>query len=332
MRFTHPEFALGFLLVVGLGYVLWRSDSRRVVGLKRWFGSAIHPEAVRVKRYAFLAALSFGIVAAMAPQERTLTNLPAAGGHLVYIALDVSGSMRTQDASPSRLVAAQTIASQLADALPGDPVGLLVFAGQAYTQCPLTTDRLAFRTLLERTATEQFVNQSTNLRAVLRLAALRFYEAQQPLARKSLVILTDGEDFGSAFQSALNNLEALGVRAFVVGIGTRGGGPIPTDSSGTGYLRAPNGEVARSALSVPALKEIAKRLKAPLYLAQSDTAKLTELSRTLAQQASSGAIAPLQEERWVDRYHWPLALGLASLIVSLVIGSAVRLPAINQRE
>jgi Ca-activated chloride channel family protein len=169
-------------------------------------------------------------------------------GRDVFIALDISRSMLAQDVMPSRLEAAKAIIKRLISQLSCERVGLVLFSGSAFIQCPLTEDYGAFNAFLDHADAETISSGSTSLESALK-QVLDAYERMPAKKHKIVVILTDGEDFSHNLTAIQARARDMGLTIFAVGIGTAQGAPIPLyDAQGAqiGHQKDSQGNVVVS--------------------------------------------------------------------------------------
>ncbi|KAA6306447.1 hypothetical protein EZS27_041897, partial [termite gut metagenome] len=145
----------------------------------------------------------------------------------VIIALDISNSMLAQDVQPNRLERAKRLVSRLVDDLENDKVGLIVFAGDAFTQLPITSDFISARIFLESVSPSLITKQGTAIGAAISLAA-RSFTPQEDVGR-SIIVITDGENHEGGAAEAAKAAFDKGIQVSVLGIGSPDGSPIPTD-------------------------------------------------------------------------------------------------------
>ena len=172
----------------------------------------------------------FAILALTGPQFGTQLEMAQRKGVDVMLVLDVSRSMQAEDVKPSRLARAKYQIRGLLDLLRGDRVGLVVFAGQAFVQCPLTTDYGAVEMFLDVLDAGAIPVQGTAIGDAVRLATRSFEESEGQ--HKAIVLFTDGEDHVGRPLAAAQAAAAQDIRLFAVGLGTPGGELIPTEEEG----------------------------------------------------------------------------------------------------
>lgn len=242
--------------------------------------------------------------------------------------VDTSNSMRANDFKPSRLQRAQWGVEELVQALPGDQLGLVAFAGEGRLLCPLTLDAGTFLMYLQDLFPGIVPRGGTNLQAALETAIDAFDPA--PDADRVLLLITDGESHEGDLDPVLDTLRQQDIRVFAIGVGTPEGSLIPLGDREDGYLANRRDEVIKSTLDETTLKRLA-----------SDTGGL--YVRATPRNFGTGAIvdeglAPLKraqlEERRVKEMEERYALFLGAGLLLLVLERLARLPALlwNRRR
>ncbi len=266
IRFAHPEYfwllaVIPLLTVLFMGMLAWR---RRA--LKRWSDSELLPHLIPDKsavkpwiRFALIMLTSIMVIIAMArPQIGTRQEEIKRKGSDIIICLDVSNSMNAEDIRPSRLERSKQAIYRLIDKLKGDRIGLIIFAGQAYVQLPITTDYGAARLFLSNVSSEMVPSQGTVIEAAIRMA---MGSLEDTLTKHtSFVIITDGESFDDDPLAAARDAVRKGIVIHTIGMGTPEGAPIPVYRSGvhTGFMKDRDGQTVITRLNPVALSEIAR--------------------------------------------------------------------------
>ncbi len=265
MRCEHKSFlwvALGVALGLGILY-LW-SWRRRKLLLQQFASAALlkglmasfSPLRLWVQWALPALAIVLLFVALARPQWGHVLSETKTKGVDVLMALDVSKSMLAQDIKPDRLQRAKLAIWDFVKKLEGDPVGLIIFAGQAFLTCPLTADYEAFRQSLESVDVDLIEAQGTDL-------AIAIQEAQSLLHQeenfKRLVLITDGEDLEEKGFIAASKAAEEGLVIYTVGVGTPTGELIPIrDAQGKpDYLRDASGKPVQTRLDPTTLERIA---------------------------------------------------------------------------
>ncbi|MCL6523492.1 MAG: VWA domain-containing protein [Thermoflavifilum sp.] len=262
LRFQHSEFLwwLGLLIPALLAFislVWWRRKAIRRWGearlVEQLFTDYRH-SLFRWKFWLLWLALLLIIVGAANLQMGTHLEKVATKGVDVMIALDVSKSMLAQDVQPSRLQRAEQLLSRLFDQLPGDRIGLVVFAGEAYLQMPLTLDHAAAHMYLNSISPDMVPTPGTNIASALQMAREAFNHQEK--THKVILLITDGEDFGQGAIEQAQKAYQEGIIIYTIGVGTPAGAPIRDPQTGD-YKRDENGQIVISRLNEAELKQIA---------------------------------------------------------------------------
>lgn len=271
IRLGRPEYLFGLsaaLLALAAAIASARARRRE---LERAFAAATRGRAAPqasplrhgLKGSMGALALALFAVALAQPQCGTHTVLAKRFGIDVVIALDASASMHAKDIKPSRIERAKLELSGLLDRLKGDRVGIVVFAGDAFTQCPLTSDYAAAKMFLRAIDPAAMPVQGTNLDRALEESKTLLVDAELGAKSRAIVLLTDGEDTSDAnLDRRLDELKELGIRVLAVGIGSATGEPIPElDKRGNfvGYKKDRSGSTVVSRIDEAGLSAIAER-------------------------------------------------------------------------
>ncbi len=200
------------------------------------------------------AALITGIIN---PQIGSKLSEVKREGADIMICLDVSNSMRAEDFSPNRLDRARQSISKLLDKLEGDRIGLIVFAGEAYVQLPITTDYSAGKLFLENIDCGMVPAQGTAIAPAIELAMESF--GSDVGKNKAIIIISDGEDHEAAAAKAAGDASAKGIVVHTIGIGSPAGAPIPeyADRVQTGFKKDKDGNTIVTRLNEQNLEDIA---------------------------------------------------------------------------
>jgi Ca-activated chloride channel homolog len=209
------------------------------------------------KFYIFITALLLIIIGLARPQTGSkLQDVNKRKGIEIMIALDVSNSMNAEDIQPSRLVRAKQVLAKLVDRLVDDKVGLIVFAGDAYTQVPITTDYVSAKMFLSNIVTGLVPVQGTDIPKAIELA-IRSFPPNSDL-QKVIIIITDGENFEGNPEEAAKIANDKGILIYTLGMGTPEGAPIPVGSDNSNdYKKDKSGNTVVSKLDEVTLQKIA---------------------------------------------------------------------------
>ncbi len=261
--YSYIPFILGAALaVLGLyGVYLWRK--RKIV--ETLLGHSGLKEMIRGSRSisrakALLLVLSVIIAALLllGPRWGERIREVQKEGSDILIAMDVSNSMLARDIKPSRLERAKGAVRWIAESLKGDRIGLILFAGDAFLQCPLTSDKGAFMMFLDSAGPGSVNLQGTDIGRVL-AEAYKVFEKRR-LTSRILVLITDGEDHQGAARSAIERFRDLDVSVYTLGVGREKGDIIPAaenSKSADLYFKDENGKLVRTRKNTDLLKKLA---------------------------------------------------------------------------
>ncbi|GAA0532501.1 VWA domain-containing protein [Chitinophaga japonensis] len=262
LRFQHSEYlwALVLLLVLQLAFIgvsWWKRRSIRKLGDPTLVESLFLGYSRRLFVLKFLllfVAFFFGVIGLANLQKGSRMEKITRKGVDVVIALDVSKSMLARDVKPDRLTRAKQLITKLMDKLDNDRVGLVVFAGSAYLQMPLTIDYSAARMYLSTVSPDMIPTQGTAVSQAIEVSTNAFNKMERK--HKTLVIISDGEDHEEGSAEKARNAFGEGVVINTVGIGSPAGAPL-TDPETGAPKRDREGNVVISKLNEDELKSIA---------------------------------------------------------------------------
>lgn len=268
---AHPWFLL-LLLLLPLLWKRYRSTSdARIVRLRVPYSSVMKdmPVSARVRYrdvpfYIRLVALAVLIIAMARPQKSIGSTPLSVEGIDIILSLDVSGSMLAQDFKPDRLKAAIQEAKLFIEKRPNDRIGLVIFSGESFTQCPLTTDHVVLSKLLDGVQI-QMLEDGTAIGMGLATAVNRLRNSEAK--SKVVILMTDGVN-NSGYIDPITAMEmavAEGVRVYTIGIGTSGTAPIPVKDPFTGDIVFYEEEVK---IDEPLMQQISNGTGGQYYRAQ----------------------------------------------------------------
>ena len=203
-----------------------------------------------------IVALALLIVAGARPQYGQKETTVKRQGIEVMVALDISNSMLAEDVAPNRLDRAKQMLSKMIDNMVDDKVGLVVFAGEAFTQLPITCDYVSAKMFLNTITPSLIPTQGTAIGAALQTAITSFGAAESEAGR-AIILITDGENHEDDAIAAAKKAQELGIQVFVVGIGKPEGSPIPKPGTND-YFKDRSGQVVVSRLNEEMCQQIAE--------------------------------------------------------------------------
>ncbi|HLW09673.1 MAG TPA: VWA domain-containing protein, partial [Fermentimonas sp.] len=209
-----------------------------------------------LKFWLIFAALCVGIFLISRPQFGIKVQTVEKEGIELVIAIDVSNSMMAEDVSPNRLARAKQILSRMIDVRMNDKVGLIVFAGEAYVQMPLTSDTQSAKIFLNSIDPSLVPIQGTAIGEAINLGLNSFSSDEN--ASRAIVVITDGEDHEGNSVSIAADAAKAGVQVNIIGIGSPSGAPIPAVEYGSNFMTDNEGNVVVSRLNEQISMEIAQ--------------------------------------------------------------------------
>ena len=242
-----------------LRFMMTRSRKKRL----RKFGDPqlvkqLMPDVSRwrpaVKFWLLQAALALIIVMLARPQLGTKISHEKRQGIETIIAMDISNSMLAQDVTPSRLDRCKMMVENLVDNFTDDKIGLIVFAGDAFIQLPITSDYVSAKMFLADIQPSLIATQGTDIALAISKAVNSF--TQEEGIGKAIIVITDGEDHEGGAVEAAQEARKKGMRVYVLGVGSKGGAPIP-DGNG-GYMKDRAGNTVMTRLNQDMCRDIAK--------------------------------------------------------------------------
>lgn len=262
-RFEEPAYLYLLILLPVLAAFYLYSNYRRRKAIRR-FGdpelmAQLMPDVSKyrpdVKFWLVWAAIGLFSVLLARPQFGSKLETVKRQGVEVIIALDISNSMLAEDVKPSRLEKAKRLVAQLVDRMENDKVGMIVFAGDAFTQLPITSDYISAKMFLETIDPSLISKQGTAIGAALNLG-IRSFTPQEGVGR-TIILITDGENHEGGAIEAAKNASEKGIQVNVLGVGMPDGAPIPVEGTND-YRKDRDGNVIVTRLNEQMCQEVAK--------------------------------------------------------------------------
>lgn len=262
-RFEEPTYLYLLLLLPFLAAFYLYSNYRRRKAIRK-FGDPVlmaqlMPDVSKyrpdVKFWLVFAAIGLFAVLLARPQFGSKLETVKRQGVEVMIALDISNSMLAQDVQPSRLEKAKRLVAQLVDKMENDKVGMIVFAGDAFTQLPITSDYISAKMFLESINPSLISKQGTAIGAAINLAT-RSFTPQEGVGR-AVIVITDGENHEGGAVEAAKAAAEKGIQVSVLGVGMPDGAPIPVEGTND-FRRDRDGNVVVTRFNEQMCQEIAQ--------------------------------------------------------------------------
>ncbi|NCE72650.1 VWA domain-containing protein [Odoribacter sp. Z80] len=323
-RFAHPGllYLLIVILLLVVFYVVMVGKKRKAIAE---FGN---PELLKPlmpllsfkrgtwKFVMLMLALAFVILGVAGPQFGSKLQQVKKKGVELMIVLDVSNSMMAQDIKPSRLEKAKMAISRMVEKLSDDKVGLVVFAGDAYVQLPITTDYSSAKLFLSGINTDIVPVQGTAIGSAIDLAARSFTPEAE--TSKAIIVITDGENHQDDAIIAAKRAHEKGIVVHTIGMGLEQGAPIPQKGASGQFMKDGQGNVVISKLDENTLQEVAKAGEGVYVRASNTDVGLNQLLDEVNQMEKT-----LLEERvysdYAEKYQYFLLVGLFFILVEFMI-------------
>jgi len=322
MRFFDPDylwFLAGIPILVALMLVGIKNRFARAKGIGRvetmvrLFGR-VNKTAMNLSIILFLAGAAFVIAAMARPQYPGGVEKVEARGGKIVVALDVSLSMLAQDFQPNRIEKARREIIDLVDRLRAQTVGLVIFAGEAFVQCPPTVDYSAFRMFLDVASVGMISDTGTDLADAVTVSAKLLDDGSA--VDKAIILFTDGESFEGDAEKAASEAVEKGIRVFAVGVGSASGRPIPEPEAGAALKKNADGEIVISRLDAETLTKVADEGNGRFYRATPGASELDDIYADI-----KGLKGEEKETKfrtiYNEKYRWLLLPGIILVAASI---------------
>lgn len=318
LQFQYPEFLLLLALIVFfvllfLANKRWKKRMVKRIGeprLVKELYSNYSPAKSLTKFILIIIAFALGVVTLANPRKPSSANQEARKGIDILVALDVSNSMLATDMQPSRMQAARGLVTQLINQFPNDRIGLVLFAGNAYLQMPLTFDHQAAQLFISSAGPGAIAAQGTAIGDALQKAALAF--DPQSNRFKTVLLITDGETHDEDAAEIANDLATRGIMINTVGIGSEQGATI-MDTLNKQPKKDIHGNVIISKLNTALLKQIAAKTNGDYIHLDNITTAANQLQQQLS-QVERKPLADISQFNYTTFYAW-LAVPMLLLLV-----------------
>ena len=261
-RFEEPIYLYLLAVIPVLALVRWLLERKQHKRLRK-FGdpellSQLMPDVSRwrpaAKFWTLEAALALLIVMIARPQMGTRISHDKRTGIETIIAMDISNSMLAEDVAPSRLDRTKMMVENLVDNFTDDKIGLIVFAGDAFVQLPITSDYVSAKMFLSDIHPSLMATQGTDIATAINMATNSF--TQQQGVGKAIIVVTDGEDHEGGALEAAKDAKKKGMRVYVLGVGSPNGAPIPLGNGN--YMKDRTGNTVMTKLNEEMCRQVAE--------------------------------------------------------------------------
>ena len=318
-RFEDPIYLWLLVLIPILAlirFISYRNQKKRL----RKFGEpallkALMPDVSRfrpsVKFWILEGALALLVLMLARPQMGTKISQEKRVGIETIICMDISNSMRAEDIVPSRLDRSKMMIENLVDHFSNDKIGLIVFAGDAFVQLPITSDYVSAKMFLSSIDPSMMATQGTDIGRAIDMA-MHSFTPEEGIGR-AIIVITDGENHeGGAVEAAAAAKDA-GMRVYVLGVGSSKGAPIPIPGTGD-YMKDNTGNTVMSALNEQMCKELAQAGGGAYIHVENNSAAQDQLDNELDKLSKKETTATLYSE--VDEQFQ--AFGLLALLLLIL--------------
>jgi Ca-activated chloride channel family protein len=322
-QFQYKELLLllAAIIIFVLLFILllrWKKKTIKRIGDKKLVKQLIKNFSSRLfatKFILFSFAFALGVVAVANLRTPGSADNISRKGIDVVIALDVSKSMLATDFSPNRLERAKQMILKLMDQMPDDRIALVLFAGKAYMQMPLTVDHGAAAIFVSSANPDAIPAQGTVFSEALQMSARAFNTKEGRF--KSVVLISDGEDHDQETLKTADDLAQQGVMVCTVGIGSPEGAQIP-DSSTNDYKRDAMGNIVISKLNEDELRQIAEKTNGVYVHFESSEQTINELMKQLS-QVEKKTFTDVSLLNYKTYYMWFTAVMFLLLILEFIL-------------
>ena len=322
-RFADPTYLYLLAVIPVLAiirFLTYRNQKKRL----RKFGDpkllrSLMPDVSRfrpaVKFWMLQGALALLIVMLARPQFGTKISNEQRTGIETIIAMDISNSMLAEDITPSRLDRSKMMVENLVDHFTNDKIGLLVFAGDAFVQLPITSDYVSAKMFLSSIDPSMMATQGTDIARAIDMATHSF--TQEEGIGKAIIVITDGENHEGGALEAAEAAKKAGMRVYVLGVGSTQGAPIPIPGTGD-YMKDNTGNTVMSALNEDMCRQVAQAGGGAYIHVENNSAAQDQLDNELNKLAKKETTSTVYSE-FDEQFQAVAILALLLLILEICI-------------
>ena len=332
LRFENPQYLYWLLILPVLiaVYILIRSLNKKKferfanIKLRGYLIPQFSSKRANTKFVMLLLIIALIIIGAANLQSGSKMEKVKREGIDIFLCIDISNSMHAEDIPPNRLERSKQAINKLISKLGGDRIGVIVFAGNAYVQLPITTDYSAAKMFLATVDTDLIPAQGTEIGRAIDLAIKSFGENEN---NKAIVIISDGEDHenGDAVKAA-QDAAKYGIKIYTIGMGLDEGAPIPLYNQygkRTGYKKDKEGNVVITKLDDTILRQLAEIGDGIYVRASSSNVGLDKIYDDIS-KAKKSEIESMVFTDYDDQFQWFIGAAIILLIIEILISSGKR--------
>lgn len=317
LRFENPIY-LWLLVIIPLmaliRFVMWRLQRKKYKRLgDKSLLKLMMPDVSKyrpsVKFWLLMACIALVIVMLARPQMGSKISHDKRNGIEIIIAMDISNSMKAEDVTPSRLQKSKMLVENLIDNFSEDKIGLIVFAGDAFVQLPITSDYVSAKMFLQNIDPSLIASQGTDIGEALNLSMNSFTQSK---VGKAIVVITDGEDHEGGAVEAAQAAHKKGMNVFILGVGDPKGAPIPTGNGG--YMTDNTGNTVMTALNEEMCREVAEAGKGK-YIHVDNTSEAQSLLNDQLARLQKGETESVIYSEYDEQFQ---AVGIILLLLLII--------------
>lgn len=329
IRFEHPEYLYWLIaipMLIGI-YIAVRVINKRQFEIfadsrfRELLIPLVSTSRSTTKFIIFLAVIILGIFAAANLQTGSKMEEVKREGIDLFFCVDISNSMNAEDIAPNRLERSKQAINNIINKLAGDRIGLIIFAGNAYVQLPLTTDYAAAKMFLSTVDTDLIPTQGTEIGAAINLAIRSFGNSEH---NKAIIVISDGEDHenGNAIKAA-QEAAKMGIKIYSIGMGLEEGAPIPIYNQygkRTGYKKDRDGNIVITKSDDNILRQIAEIGDGIYRRASNSNVGLDDIFEEINKVEKNEIESKIFTD-YEDQFQWFLGAAIILLIMEILISS-----------
>ena len=332
LRFENPQYLYWLLVIPVLVaiYVMMRYWNKKQferfanIKLRSYLVPMFSTARANTKFVIFNLIIALLIIGAANLQSGSKMEKVKREGIDLFLCVDISNSMHAEDIAPNRLERSKQAINKLISKLQGDRIGIIVFAGNAYVQLPITTDYSAAKMFLSTVDTDLIPTQGTEVGRAIELAIKSFGESDH---NKAIIIISDGEDHenGDAVKAA-QDAAKRNIKVYTIGMGLEEGAPIPIYNQygkKTGYKKDKEGNIIITKLDDNLLRQIAEIGDGIYVRASNSNVGLDKIYEDISKATKSEIEAKVFTD-YDDQFQWFVGAAIILLIIEILLSSGKR--------
>ncbi len=325
-EFGNPQYKFLFILPVLIfffywWYSLWRLKNQKKLADNELFQLINYNKSqrkIKIKILCQFLGICFLIIGIINPKIGTRLETVKRKGVDVVFAIDVSKSMLAEDVSPNRILKAKQILSKTIDELVNDRIGIIVYAGKAYAQLPLTTDYTAAKMFLRNINTDMVPTQGTDVGNAVEMA-LSYFESGTEKKNRALFIISDGESHENGAIEASETASNNGIIINTIALGSIQGGPIPIKKNGqiVDYKKNREGKVVVTKMDIEMLQQLALSTNGSFIIGVDTKETISFVKSSLEKMEKLESETEMFTD-YEDQFQWFIGLALLLFTIELI--------------